>query len=245
MSTTAAKDKKYPTGTLQRRAFALHLDPETKDAGEEPGTLSGYGSVFDVVDWYGESIQKGAFKNSLAEWKAKGSSPSMLWQHDMHEPIGKWTELAEDDKGLRVKGNILVGAGPLERRAFEHAKAGTLGGLSIGYMVPDGGVHYDSRQGVWLISEVDLWEISLVTIPANDEATIDSVKSALGSPKFFERFLRDAGLSRSQAKGLMAGGYKAIASQRDADDEGQDDATNEVIEAAAALQTLTKLFLEK
>lgn len=219
---------------MKHRAAAFAI----KSLDSKTGKFSGYGSVFDVVDTYQERIAPGAFTKTLSEWSAKGKLPPMLWQHFMSEPIGKWTKMDQDDKGLYAEGQVLVDAGATERRAYEHMKAGTVDGLSIGFMIPSGGFSWDEKAGVGVIHEVDLWELSVVTIPANPDARVDAIKAALAHPKDCERLLRDAGFSRSQAKALMAEGFKALASQRDADDEGRLDCG--AAEVAAALEALIK-----
>ncbi|MCV5332626.1 HK97 family phage prohead protease, partial [Escherichia coli] len=100
-----------------------------------------------------------------------------------------------------------------------HMKAGSLTGLSIGYVLKDW--EYDRTKEAFLLKEIDLWEVSLVTFPSNDEARISDVKNALArgeipEQKKIERVLRDVGLSRTQAKAFMAGSYGNL-SQRDAD----------------------------
>lgn len=187
---------------------------------EEDGTFTGYGSVFDVKDSYGDVVVKGAFANTLADWEKSGALPPMLWQHDVREPIGGYTKMKEDDHGLALEGKILIQAGPTERRAYEHVKAKSIRGLSIGYSIPSGGMEYDKETDSYLLKQIKLWEVSLVTFPANPEAQVDAVKAALdGGPKEFERLLRDAGLSRSQAKRLMTLGYDGLRDLRDADEE--------------------------
>ncbi len=187
----------------------------------ESGEFSGYGSVFGVKDSYSDIVVPGAFKASLANWQEKNQLPALLWQHRMDEPIGIYTKMAEDDDGLYVEGRLLIDDDPLAKRAHAHMKAGSLSGLSIGYSLGD--YEWDKDKGAWLLKEIDLWEVSLVTFPANDEARISDVKNALKrgesvSPKQIERVLRDVGLSRSQAKAFMSEGYTAL-KQRDADDE--------------------------
>ncbi|WP_209270974.1 HK97 family phage prohead protease, partial [Streptomyces sp. NEAU-H3] len=86
--------------------------------------------------------------------------------------------------GLYVKGRLLVEADPLAKRAHGHMKAGSLTGLSIGYMLEDGGYDYDKEKGIWLLKAIDLWEVSPVTFPANDEARITDVKSLLAREPF-------------------------------------------------------------
>lgn len=201
--------------TKQRLDVPLRLK-SVSDSGE----FEGYGSVFGVKDSFDDIVIPGAFANSLAAWKQKGSLPSMLWQHQMAEPIGIYTEMREDDVGLFVKGRLLVDDDPLARRAHAHMKAGSLTGLSIGYILKDW--EYDRSKEAFLLKDIDLWEVSPVTFPSNDEARVSDVKSAFARgetppQKSIERVLRDVGLSRTQAKAFMAGGYGNL-SQRDAED---------------------------
>ncbi len=196
--------------------------PLTIKSVSDAGEFEGYGSVFGVEDSYGDVVVPGAFAKSLQNWAVKGRLPAMLWQHDMSEPIGIYTEMREDKTGLYVKGQLLIDVDPLAKRAHGHMKVGSITGLSIGYMLKDW--EYDRDKEVFLLKEIDLWEVSPVTFPANDEARISEVKSALEkgetpSPSKVERALRDVGFSRSQAKAFMSKGYNAIAGQRDADSD--------------------------
>ena len=147
----------------------------------------------------------------------------MLWQHDPSQPIGVWDEIREDDKGLFVKGRILsdVAKG---KEAAALLSAGAIDGLSIGYRTIKAG---RGAKGERLLQELDLWEVSIVTFPMLPTARIDATKAAEMTERDFERLLtQDAGLSRSVARKLMAGGYDAIKSMQDAGDG---------IEAVAAL----------
>ena len=183
----------------------------------DSGAFTGYGSVFGVKDSYSDIVIKGAFTNSLNQWKEKGRLPALLWQHKMDEPIGYYTKMVEDDNGLYVEGQLLIDDDPLAKRAYAHMKAKSLSGLSIGYVLND--YDYDSEKGAFILRDIDLWEVSVVTFPANDEARIDNVKSIFESgdippPKEIERVLRDVGLSRTQSKAFMAEGYSSL-KQRD------------------------------
>nr|WP_272930315.1 HK97 family phage prohead protease [Klebsiella pneumoniae] len=194
--------------TKQRLDIPLKIKSVT-----ETGEFEGYGSVFGVKDSYSDIVVPGAFQASLNEWREKGGLPAMLWQHQISEPVGVYTEMREDDTGLYVKGRLLIEDDPLSKRAHAHLKAGSLSGLSIGYILKDW--EYDRSKGAFLLKEIDLWEVSLVTFPSNDEARISDVKSAFArgdipSQKSIERVLRDAGLSRTQAKAFMADGYHAL-----------------------------------
>jgi uncharacterized protein len=203
--------------TKQRLDIPLSIKSVT-----DTGEFEGYGSVFGVKDSYSDIVMMGAFAKTLADWKSKGGMPAMLWQHDQREPIGIYTDIKEDDIGLYVKGRLLIEDDPLAKRAHAHMKAGSLSGLSIGYWLND--YDYDGSKDAFLLREIDLLEISLVTFPANDAARISNVKSSLEAgytprPSDMERLLRDAGLSRSLAKAFMACGYRAL-DQRDAEIKG-------------------------
>ena len=144
-----------------------------KFAADDNGEIEGYGSVFDVIDSYGDVVKRGAFAKSLAEAAKAGRFPAMLWQHRMEDPIGVWTEMREDAQGLYVKGRLLIGDDDLARRAYAHLKAGSVTGLSIGYRR----TVYESNGRD--IIDLELKEVSLVTMPANDQARVTAVK-ALG-----------------------------------------------------------------
>lgn len=183
----------------------------------DSGAFTGYGSVFGVKDSYSDIVIKGAFTNSLNKWKEKGRLPALLWQHKMDEPIGYYTKMVEDENGLYLEGQLLIDDDPLAKRAHAHMRAKSLSGLSIGYVLND--YDYDKEKSAFILKDIDLWEVSVVTFPANDEARIDNVKSIFESgdippPKEIERVLRDVGLSRTQAKAFMSEGYSSL-KQRD------------------------------
>lgn len=169
-------------GEIIRRAYPAEITAAAAK-GDEPGTITGYASVFDVIDSYGDIIAPGAFTRTIAAWKAKGRPVPVLWQHDTYKPIGATLEIDEDDHGLRIKARLLVEDVKQAQEAHALAKANILGGLSIGFSLPRktsaGGeaVTWDEERRAWIIHEVRLWEYSAVTFPANDEATIDAVKA--------------------------------------------------------------------
>lgn len=165
--------------------------------------MEGYGSVFGVRDNYDDVIASGAFAATLKAHKAESTMPAMLWQHDAAEPIGIWTEMVEDGKGLRIKGQLAL---ETTRGKEAHAllKMGALNGLSIGFVSKQWA--YDRETEVRTLTEIDLWEVSLVTFPANEKARVTNVKNAeqLSAPKDAERILRDAGFSKSDATALVS-----------------------------------------
>jgi HK97 family phage prohead protease len=191
---------------------------ELKLADDKPGLVTGYGSVFGVKDSYSDIVAPGAFASSLTEWSAKGRLPSMLWQHDQSEPVGVWTEMVEDGVGLRCTGQLLLSVSK-GQEAYEHLKAGTVGGLSIGFQTVERTWNYEEETRT--LNRVNLWEVSLVTFPANDAARVSGVKGAdrFSTIREFEDFLRDeGGLSHAQAKAVASRGFKAASEARDEPD---------------------------
>ena len=188
----------------------------------ETGEFDGYGSVFGVRDAHDDIILPGAFQASLDQWRSKNRLPALLWQHQIDQPIGIYTEMREDSTGLYLKGQLLIDDDPLAKRAYAHMKAGSLSGLSIGYILND--YAWDSDKNAFILKDIDLWEVSLVTFPANDDARIANVKTLLERgeippPSKMERALREVGLSGSQAKAFMARGYRAITPREAAGDD--------------------------
>ena len=112
---------------------SLDFDLEVKLAedGDTPGTIEGYGSMFNLMDRGGDMVMPGAFKKSLKEWKKLKQLPSMLWSLDMSMPIGLWTSMEEDDKGLKLKGELILDV-PQAAAAHALLKRKAVKGLSIG-----------------------------------------------------------------------------------------------------------------
>jgi HK97 family phage prohead protease len=215
---------------------------EVKALGERE--FEGHGSIFGNVDLGGDVVVKGAFKRSLAAHAKGGTTyPPLLWMHDPTRVAGKWHEIREGKDGLEVRGELA--ATPLGEELHELLKMDAVSGLSIGYQVMD--ADYDD-DGNRLLKEIDLWEISLVSMPMNPLATVTHAKSRLSEageyvplPREFERILRDAGCSRKVAKTLLSRIFDAE-DLRDADDPPRD-ATETVDSEADALQKLADHFM--
>jgi len=187
---------------LSRKSYPM----EIKEISEE-GYFSGYGSVFDVVDDWDDVIVRGAFAETLQK-----KTPVMLWQHDSAEPIGVYERIREDEIGLWLEGRLLL---DIEKGREAHIllKNRAIRGLSIGFLPLAWEWETRDNTRVRVLKDIDLWEVSLVTFPANPKAVVDEVKTVRG----LENFLRDAGLSRSEAKAALAA-IRAD-SQRDAEAE--------------------------
>ena len=148
---------------MERKTFKLSVD----QFDEQLGTFEGYASVFGNIDEQGDIVDKGAFAKTIQE---NGKVP-LIWQHKPQEPIGVSLSLIEDSRGLKIQGqlNLDVVRG---REAYSLLKQGAIRGLSIGYDV----VKKTADNGVRRLKELRLWEISLVTFPANTQAIVVSVK---------------------------------------------------------------------
>lgn len=188
---------------------------------EDDGIFEGFGSVFGNVDQYKEIVAPGAFVESLAGWKAAGRLPPVLWQHRSGEPIGPYVEMEEQALGLRVKGQLLVNDVQRAKEARALMKAKAVNGLSIGFVTREDS--YDRVTGIRTLKKVDLWEVSVVTFPANPAAQITSIKSAIDAIQTFaeaESFLREVGrLSKADATGFIAR-FKSLSGRSESDEEG-------------------------
>lgn len=204
---------------MKTKDFAFSIKAEDVAA---DGVFEGYGSMFGNLDSYGEQVEPGAFTKSLQRHTKEKTTPLMLWQHDPWSPIGVWDAMEEDSKGLKVRGHLLAGVAKADE-ALILLRGGAIRGLSIGYreikVEPDG----NNRK----LLELDLFEVSLVSFPANRRATVTGVKNERmedfaqrlrdGEPppiKEFEDILREAGVPKAMAVAIASHGYaKAIRSE--------------------------------
>lgn len=217
-----------------------HLPLRRKDAGERDylvkaghdselelreegsvGIVKGYGSVFNKVDSYGESVMPGAFTKSLKAWaRGKVKVIPMLWQHRSDTPVGIWDEYEEDTKGLKLQGQINLET-QRGKEAWSDMKMKAVTGLSIGFYEIKADPYDFATSEPRKLYELDLREVSPVTFPALREAQIDTVKARLArgerlTLREFESALREKfRLSRTDAEDIASLGYKTWLSQRD------------------------------
>lgn len=159
----------------KRQTFDDSTEVEAVKRGSIAGTITGYGATFGNVDLGGDKILRGAFTNSLNEWKKAGRWPAMFGQHDSGSfPVGSWSEMHEDAKGLRVVGNIADTPRGREALALINMDPPGLDGMSIGYMATESDFE---RDGTRVLKGIQLFEISLVALPMNRLARIDIGKS--------------------------------------------------------------------
>lgn len=207
---------------LERRYFPFH-QTELKAAGDG-WEVAGYASTFGGdPDSYGDVVAKGAFLDSLARRKTK-----LLNQHDMTQPIGKQLSLEEDEKGLFGRWSILpTTTGKDAHMLLEH---GLIDSLSIGF-IP---VESDWREdGIRVLKKIDLYEVSLVTIPANENAVITSYKSEQPTDLLCNQ--------AHDALQVAMREVKALHERRSADGRGLNDKQRE---AADRLDAVAKAWIE-
>ncbi len=183
--------------------------PFHKDEVDDSGKFKGYGSVFGgKPDSYRDIIANGAFKKSISKGGRNGSGVAMLYQHNSEQPLGVWESITEDSKGLVVEGQIAVET-QLGHDVHILMKMGAIKGLSIGWDFPrgkdgmpvKGSYDFDQSTKTRTLNQIDLWEVSPVTFPAQTRARITGVKSLKEAQtvRELEQSLRDMGLSQSQA----------------------------------------------
>lgn len=181
----------------------LTLDSAGVKFDSEHGTFEGYASVFGGVDSYRDTILKGAYAETIQN---RDRPVMMYFNHDPSQVIGKWVEMREDDTGLYVKGELTAGHS-LASDVRASLKHGAITGLSIGFRIPKGGSEYDEEKEVRILKKIELHEVSVVTVPADNDARIDvsTVKSFdFGTVRELEDCLRESGFSKSAAQTFLA-----------------------------------------
>ncbi|WP_020474227.1 HK97 family phage prohead protease [Zavarzinella formosa] len=196
--------------TLEQKHIEL-TEFEVKFADNGVATIEGYASTFGNTDNQNDIVMPGAFKDSLA-----ARMPKMLYQHDQHRLPGIWERGAEDSKGLILAGKTLNTT--LGRDVAEEVRSGAITQMSIGYSPTK--ASFDKAKGVRRLEQVKLWETSLVTFPANEQALITRVKADRPQTiRELEEYLREGGFSQKDATTVALHGFKALATQGEPDEE--------------------------
>lgn len=189
---------------------------------QEDGFFSGYLAVFDNIDSHGDVIRKGAFLKTIDEWKAKGKYPAIFWNHDPDEPIGVFTLMREDEKGLYVEGRLLILDIVRAKSTYALMKVKAIDGMSIGYITIQ--ATHDPQTMIRELLELELVEGSIVAFPSNPNSLISSVKSKLQDGELpslpeFEKFLRESGFSKTQATVIASKGLRHLLSESEGENE--------------------------
>ena len=167
---------------------------ELKASGDK-WEFSGYASTYGgAPDSYGDVVLRGAFDETLA----RRPKPRFLWQHDQVEPIGVVKALASDDRGL--SGTWQISKTTRGKDAYELLKDGAVDSLSIGFRTEL--AEYDDM-GTRLLKKLDLLEVSLVSIPANENALVTQVKADVPFDVLLKRAAAHLTLAVTEAKALF------------------------------------------
>tara|TARA_S200002703_G_scaffold159808_1_gene174827 strand:+ start:1439 stop:2131 length:693 start_codon:yes stop_codon:yes gene_type:complete len=161
---------------------------ELIDMDDKAGIVKGYASVFDNVDSDGDIIRRGAYLKTISE---NGSRVKYLYQHEMDKPIGKMRMLEEDQKGLMFEAEIARTT--LGNDVMELIRAGVITENSVGIMPVRKEMNAENKREIY---EVKLFEVSAVTLAANDEAKIMDHKGNYDPDKVADRYDKIAKLLR-------------------------------------------------
>lgn len=153
-----------------------HFELQVKAVVEEEGRISGYASVFGNKDSYGDVVVRGAFSSFLEKISSSGKVVPVFYGHNMEDPkanIGRVLALSEDNYGLKFDAQLDLSGDTYGRIVYEQLKDGRLDSMSFGYQVLD----YSMEKDVTELRELELYEISVVPIPANPAAKVTEVKA--------------------------------------------------------------------
>ncbi|MEQ1178364.1 HK97 family phage prohead protease [Acinetobacter nosocomialis] len=205
---------------------------------QEDGFFSGYLAVFNNIDSHGDVIRKGAFLKTIEEWNSKGKYPAIFWNHDPDEPIGVFTLMREDEKGLYVEGRLLISDIVRAKSTYALMKVKAIDGMSIGYITIQ--ATHDPQTMIRELLELELVEGSIVAFPSNPNSLISSVKSKLQDGELpslpeFEKFLRESGFSKTQATVIASKGLRHLLSES----EGENEKANSISNALNILRGIS------
>ena len=148
----------------------------------ENGVVEGYASTWTKTpDSYGDIVRKGAFTETLKKRKATGHPFPLCFNHDFDQIIGAVIEAEEDDYGLKIRASFLNTPAAQEKR--ELVKEGIVWQFSFAYSVlgAEAPTEEEKRQGIYqILTKLDLYEVSLVPVPANQTAIVTEIKNNEG-----------------------------------------------------------------
>jgi HK97 family phage prohead protease len=229
---------------MNMRKQLLLADVALKFAKADSSVFTGYASVFGGVDSYSDTIIPGAYKSVIERIQSGAARmPKMFVNHRSYDlPLGKWIKMGEDEKGLMMEGELTPGnpQAAIVKAGMQHE---TIDGLSIGYALKKSDYDVIEEEGkqIRVIKNIsELYEVSIVTYPADDAARVDlsSVKSALDNIetiKDLEDFLREAGGFSKSLATATASRAKRLFSQSESEKQKLPDELQRII--AANLQS--------
>ena len=206
------------------------------DADSDFFIFEGFASTFGNLDLVDDIVMPGAFSKSIEK-----SLPVILWQHNSNEPIGMTAEIKETHQGLFIRAKLPKDDSFVKNRVMPQLRIGSIKSMSIGFIVINQEIDLDDGR-IRRLTEVDLKEVSSVTFPANEQAVITDVKKItvddvkeIKTRREFEKFLREAGLSKSAAEMVVSNKFNESLQGDPVDD----------LELKNALKAMTEKFDEK
>lgn len=170
-------------------AFSIKELP-TADEKVDSVFIEGYASTNDI-DRAGDVVSAAVWEAGIANYL---KNPIILAYHDHDDPVGRMVEHKIDNKGLWIKARISAAA-----EVFNLVKDGVLTAFSIGFRILD--AEYNSAAEVFLIKEVELMEISVVSVPCNQN-TLFSLSKAFDNAEEYTEFKKQFAKAGTSAKGL-------------------------------------------
>jgi hypothetical protein len=218
---------------------------EVKSLDSMTGDFTGYAAAWDNVDRVGDRLIKGAFADTLAEWTARDTLPRVLWQHRL--TIGHTTDLAEDPRGLLASGRLWLNV-PEVKALVEGDILPSMPHVGMSFRFLPREVEHKADGGRLLVRLDLLDDITISRRPVNDRAALLEIKSADGAvvaavptARDLELILRDAGISRSSAKAIIAHGYDAALREAKSDEPAlTEEAVSTLGEIREALERMNR-----
>ena len=215
-----------------------------KDYNDEQRTVKGYAAVFNNLDSDNDIIMKGSFNKSISDWGPMGDDRiKLIAQHDMRRPVARITTLKEDDNGLLIEAKF--GTHTDGEDYYRMTKEGIINEFSVGFVPIQKKANVNGGND---ISNLKLYEVSMVTIAANDEAVVTDVKSNQEVLKLVKQ-VEDKELRHNIEREVLILDAKAqeIAIQAESDLAVKEDSSEQDIEVKAATlsEELANLILNK
>jgi HK97 family phage prohead protease len=179
---------------------------------DEAGSFQGLASTYGSIDRVPDIVMPGAFTKSLLK---NGNEIPVHWAHDLSQPIALGT-LTDSPAGLAIKGELDLDT-QAGREAHSRLRKKICRALSIGFQIPEGGAEF--KDGIRRLKQIDLLEVSLVSVPCERPGAYHQHQIGRADLRSFEKFLHEAGFSRSESKRLAMHGFNGLC----AADEGDDD----------------------
>lgn len=146
-------------------------------ADEGTGTISGYFSTYDPIpDSYGDIVAPGAFTETIKAREETGHPFPLCWNHDLDQIIGKVDSIEDTEKGPLMTASFFDT--PLAQEKREIVKSGVVYQFSFAYDIEEAGpTKLEDGTKVNELRKLNLYEVSVVPIPANQNAVMTEVKA--------------------------------------------------------------------